>query len=515
MDNHTPSPLQESDDRQVEISDLDLREFPLSPVSQRISRILRLRPRWLGTWRGSLLFCGLALLLACVLVALVSWPWSFVQKQVASGPPAGDTGIAPSPALVPAGRIVYIQTPDGGIIAERAGDGQLLWRKHLGGTTDCSAGGQLLSCLVTLKAGTTLQMLSAPDGRLLWSRRIAASEAIPSLLLAGGQLYVGTRDGWIEALRAGDGGEVWRYHYAHGMTRSLSSILTIEQDIAILKTPDGVSHLLRTADGVELTQYIGDGDLPQVDRGIIYLFIGFHSLDETDGTLQALRETDGRLLWRETLRANENWAPVEIEGTVYAGSPDGAMLALRGSDGQRMWSYKADQPVIGAPTGEHGRLYTLLQDGSLIALRAGDGSLLWRTRIAAFARFSSYSPLLEGGQLYLKRFVSRGSVVYSVRASDGHILWFHDMGSDDTLHGPVLFAGIFYLLQNDGSLDAWRAGDGAHVWRYPAPSDPIQEILGEESEGILYLLTFYNSVVALQSSDGKILWHLGPFAAPG
>ncbi len=513
MDNHTPLPPQKPDDRQIEISDLDPREFPLSPVSGRIYRLLRFRPRWIGTWRGSVLFYGLALLLVCVLIALVNWPWPILQKQAVSIPPAESMGIAPSPALVLAGQVVYIQTPDGSVLAERAGDGQLLWRKHLGGTMDCGADGQLLSCLVTLKDGTSLQTLREQDGRVLWSQHIAASAAVPSLLVQGGQIYVGTRDGWLEVWRAADGKRLWSYRYTRSLARPLPDVLTVEQDIAIVRTPDGVSHLLRTDDGSEIMQYVGDGDLPQIDNGIIYLILGFHTLDETDGTLQALNEADGRLLWRETLRTNQNWAPVEIEGTVYAGSPDGTILAFRGTDGARIWSYRAEQAVIGAPTGAHGRIYALLQDGSLIALRASDGKLLWRTRIASFAHFSSYTPLLAGGQLFLKRFVSRGSVVYSVRTSDGSILWFHDMGSDDALHAPILFSGIFYLIQNDGSLDAWRAGDGTHIWRYPAPSDPIEEIVGEEGAGILYLLTFYNSVVALQSSDGRVLWRLGPFAA--
>ena len=511
MDDHTQLRPDESDAYPVELSDLDQNEFPLSPVARRIHRFMLLRPRWLGTWRGSVFFCGLALLLACVLIALASWPWPFVQKQVISNRLSGNTGIATSPVLVSAGQVVYIQTPDGSVMADRAADGHLLWRRRLGGPADCSASGQLLSCLVTLKDGASLQTLSARDGHVLWSLPIAAAQAIPSLLLVGSQIYVGTRDGWLEAFRAGDGKQLWRYRYARSLAFSLPSILTVEQSIAILKTPDGVSHLLRTDDGFEIMQYIGDGALPQIDQGIIYLSIGFHSLDETDGTLQALREADGALLWRATLRTNVNWAPVEVEGTVYAGSPDGAILAFRGSDGARIWSYKAEQPVIGAPTGQHGRIYALLQDGSLVALRADNGALLWRTRIASFAGFPSYSPLLVGGQLFLSRFISRGSVVYSVRASDGGILWSHDMGSDETLHAPILFAGIFYLLQNDGSLDAWSASDGAHVWHYPAPSDPIQEILGEASEGTLYLLTFYNSIVALHSSDGRTLWHLGPF----
>ena len=513
MDNHTPLPPLEPDDRQIEISDLDPREFPLSPVSGRIYRLLRFRPRWIGTWRGSVLFYGLALLLVCVLIALVNWPWPISQKQARSIPSGGSTGIAPSPALVLAGQVVYIQTPDGSVLAERAGDGHLLWRKHLGNPMDCGADGQLLSCLVTLKEGTSLQTLSEQDGHVLWSQRIAASPAVPSLLVQDGQIYVGTSDGWLEAWRAADGRRLWSYRYTRGLARPLPDVLTVEQDLALVRTPDGVSHLLRTSDGSEIMQYVGDGDLPHIDHGIIYLILGFHTLDETDGTLQALSEADGRLLWRETLRTNQNWAPVEIEGTVYAGSPDGELLAFRGTDGARIWSYRAEQAVIGAPTGEDGRVYALLQDGSLVALRARDGTVLWRTRIASFAGFSSYTPLLAGGQLFLKRFVSRGSVVYSVRASDGSILWFHDMGSDDALHAPVLFSNIFYLLQNDGSLDVWRADDGAHLWRYPAASDPVEEIVGEEGAGILYLLTFSNSVVALQSSDGRMLWRTGPFAA--
>lgn len=511
-----PLQSQEPDDSLVELSDLDQAEFPLSPGARRIYQFLRVRPRWMSTWRGSMLVCGLVVLLACVLIALVSWPWSFVvQKQTSNGPPVGNAGIAPSPSLILAGQIVYVQLPDGSVIAERAGDGHLLWRTSLGENATCGAGEGFLSCLVTSKDGTSLLTLGTQNGRVLWSRHIAASEAVSPLLVVGDQIYAGTSDGWIEALRAGDGGLAWRYRYASTLARPLPDILTVEQDIAIVKTPDGASHLLRAGDGSEITQYIGDGDLPHIDQGIIYLSLGFHSLDETDGTLEALRETDGRLLWRETLRANEDWAPVEIEGTVYAGSLDGAILAFRGSDGKGAWSYKADQPVIGAPTGQNRRIYALLRDGSLVALRADSGALLWRTRVTSFARFSSYSPLLENGQLFLKRFTSRGSVVYSLRASDGRLLWFHDMGSEDTLHAPIFFAGIFYLLQDDGSLDAWRASDGAHVWHYPAPSDPVEEILGEEGEGILYLLTFYNSIVALRSDDGRTLWHLGPFTAPG
>lgn len=513
MDEQTPSPAPETSASQVEISDLDPQEFPLSPVARRIQWLLgpRLRRAW--TRRRAQFFGGLALVLVSALITVVSWPWLSVQKPVGSSPPAQEKpGIAPALSLLPAGRLVYVLAPDGEMLAERAGDGHLLWQRRLGTSPDCAAGDHLLACLVTLRGATALQVLNAQDGHLLWSRQIAASAAAPALLVDRGLIYASTRDGWLLVLRATDGTQVWNYHYARGTARPLPEVLTLEQGIAVLRTSDGVSHLLRSRDGFELLQYIGDGGVPQIDRGIIYLSIGFHAINETDGTLLALRAADGRLLWRQTLRTNANWAPVEIEGTVYAGSPDGAIQAFRGVDGRRSWVYHANQPVIGAPTGQNGRLYALQQDGSLVAVRAATGNQLWRTPLASFARFASYTPLLAGERLFLSRFTSRGSVVYSVQADDGSIRWFHDVGSDDALHAPVILHDIVYLLQNDGSLDAWRVSDGAHIWHYMTPTNPIEEIRDEH--GLLYLLTFYNLLVTLQSRDGRLLWRLGPFAEP-
>jgi outer membrane protein assembly factor BamB len=516
MDEPLPSPSPEAVD-QVEISDLDPQDVPLSPVARRIQHLLSPRTARGRRWSGPLLSCALALVLVCTLLAVVAWPWLPAQKPVPGAPlPSGKTGIAPSLSLIPAGPLVYVQAPDGDILAEQASDGHLLWHRGLGSSPDCTTGTHIFVCLATRRESTALQVLNAQDGHVLWSRQIAASQAAPALQVDQGLIYVSTRDGWLQVLRAADGTPLWSYRYARESARPLSEFLTLEQDIAVIRTPDGVSHLLRTSDGSELLHYISDGGLPRVDQGIIYLALGFHTSDETDGTLLALREADGQLLWRETVRASADWAPVEIAGTVYVGSPDGAILAFAGRDGTRTWVYRADQPVIGAPTGQQGRLYALLQDGGLVALRAADGRQLWRTQIAPFARFSSYTPQLAADQLFLSRFTSRGSIVYTVRASDGSIRWFHDVGSDDALHAPVVFHDIVYLLQNDGSLDAWRISDGAHVWRYTTPTNPIEQIRNEQrtGTGILYLLTFYNSLVVLHSSDGHLLWRLGPFAEP-
>lgn len=515
MDEHVPSLPTEAASDQVEITDLDPQDIPLSPVARRIHRLLRPRPGTSRRRSGPLPFYGLALALVSTLIAAVAWPWLTPQQPLTSRPPLPQkTGIAPSLSLITSGQQVYLQAPDGEVLAEQTSNGHLLWRRRLGVSPDCATGESSFICLATPAGRTILQVFDAHSGHLLWSRQIAASQAAPALQVDGGLIYVSTRDGWLEVLRATDGVQVWSYHYASDGARPLPEFLMLEQGIAVIRTANGVSHLLRTSDGRELLQYIGDGGTPRVDRGIIYLFPGFHTIDETDGTLLALSAADGRLLWRETVRANTDWAPVEIEGTVYAGSPDGAMLAFAGLSGRQTWVYRTDQPVIGTPTGQQGRLYALLQDGSLVALRASDGRQLWRTRMTPFAHFASYTPQLVNGQLFLSRFTSRGSIIYTVQASDGRLRWFHDVGSDDALHAPVVFDDIVYLLQNDGSLDAWRTSDGVHIWRYTTPTNPIEEIRNETRTATLYLLTFYNSLVVLQSRSGRLLWKMGPFAEP-
>lgn len=509
-DSHTPE-SEFDDDRSIEISDLDAGEFPLSPLNRWLSKFFQAARRVGRARRGLAFYCVLALLLLGLLIAQVGWPWSASPSQPGGAAlPAGTNVDASSLTLIATSQITYIQDPGRTITAYRATDGRILWQRQLGGCASADANEQMLYCLVALKDSAVLEALNGQNGRVVWSQQLTAAGEAPALLVESEQIYVSTRDGWLTAFRASDGKELWRYRDARGATLPLANFFTIEQNIAIIETPDGVNHLLRTSDGTEIMSYVGDGRLPLVEHGIIYLFLGFNSIDETDGTIQALRATDGARLWQTTLRVNQGWAPTESEGTVYADASNGAILALRGVDGRRLWSYQAQSPVSGTPAVQNGLLYALLQDGSVIALQASSGTLLWRTRISALAHLPGYTPLLEGSRIFLSALEPWGNVVYALRATDGRILWSHDMGSDNPLHTPVLFGSIFYLSQNDGSLDAWRASDGAHLWHYAPSFSSIDWIISDETGGTLYIKAFDNSIAVLRSSDGKLLWRYRP-----
>jgi outer membrane protein assembly factor BamB len=486
---------------QVEFSDLDSSEFPSSPFAQGLARALER-----GIWSRKTLVLSGAMIVVLALILAAQLP------RPASQHPASDHGIVTTAnqlplAFFPAGQMIYIRAPDNTVTAYHSSDGRALWRVKLAGFVNMSATDQALYYVLQMKTGGLLAALDARDGRLLWSQAIPLPGPVPSLLVKDGTIYTSTRDGWLETFRASDGKKLWTYHYAQSTSLPLDQLLAVEQGLAIVESPGGVSHILRASDGTEIIQYVANAGPPLVDAGILYLFLGFglNAPGDSDGTIQALSTSDGKLLWQYTMRGNENWSPVEIAGTVYAGSSDGALLAFRGTDGRRIWTYRARNPVIGAPTGQNGRVYALLLDGTLVALRATDGALLWKTHIAAFAHSPGYTPILAGHQLFLSNLAAWGNVVYALRSSDGSLLWHHDMGSDNPLHAPTLFNGIFYLSQNDGSLDAWRASDGVHLWHY-VPQFPTDWIWPETTGNLLYVKALNGSLTVLQASNGTVLW---------
>lgn len=492
------------DENQVEVSDLDPGEFPRSVLAQRLAGVLDGGLRGVRSRRGLFLCALMAVVLVVVLANQLPGPAS--QKT------AGDSGRAatvdqPSLALFPSGQIAYVQAPDNTVTAYRSSDGHVLWRRKLASAAAMSATSQALYCVFFFQRGGLLEALDARNGGILWSQALPSPGSVPSLLVKDGTVYTGTQDGWLEARRTSDGKKLWRYRFAQDVLLPLDHMLVVKQGMVLIEAPGGVNTLLRASDGREILKYIANAGPPPVDGGIVYLFLGLgpDTPGESDGTIQALRTDDGKLLWQYTLRGSEDWSPVEIAGTVYAGAVDGSLLAFQGTNGRQLWTYRAQRPVIGAPTGQDGRVYALLQDGTVVALRAQDGARLWQTRIDAFAHILGYTPILEGGQLFLSDLAAWGNVVYALRASDGSVLWHHEMGSDDPLHAPVLFDGIFYLSQNDGSLDAWRASDGVHLWRY-LPPFPTDWIWPEATSGLLYVKSLNGLLTILQASTGVVRW---------
>jgi outer membrane protein assembly factor BamB len=150
------------------------------------------------------------------------------------------------------------------------------------------------------------------------------------------------------------------------------------------------------------------------------------------------------------------------DGVAYVGSQDGTMYALRASDGSMLWHHAAFFRAVKCLS--DGVVYVRLQDGTTDALRANDGSLLWsyKTSPAPFI-----VPIVVDGVAYIN---PQDGNVEAVRASDGLLLWRYRAGHSASFLTDVV-DGVVYANSQDGTVYALQASDGSLLWRFQARTD--------------------------------------------
>lgn len=372
----------------------------------------------------------------------------------------------------------------------------------------------------------------------------ASSSVLPSgpghnvgLTVVDGVVEVGSMDSAVYALRAGDGGLLWRYKTAGPVGDPASRPVVADGIVYVNANVDqgsgfvtGYVYALRASDGALLWRYKTEGYVyiygPISASGVIYA-------GSLAGSLAALRASDGKLLWRYTARGPVAGS-LEVNGIVYVlitnidQSPD-YLYALRASDGKVLWetpSY-AYPPVV-----VNNVLYITSQAG-LSALRAQDGALLWRYALADTG-FSG--PTIVDGVLYTVAFkypsatptagyrlitapinwkmpFKEGgpSSLYALRASNGTVLWHYQTPGDKNNGIDVLAVagGLIYIDtivgQSKTSISALRASDGSPLWTHVGNA-PFEDwaVVGQ---GVAYIPSSSGVVYALQARDGKELWH--------
>jgi outer membrane protein assembly factor BamB len=174
-----------------------------------------------------------------------------------------------------------------------------------------------------------------------------------------------------------------------------------------------------------------------------------------------------------------------LDGVIYIALADGNVQALRASDGSLLWRYKG--LVDAYPIASTNGIVFLLeqQSGMVNALRVSDGTLLWQSKGLAW-------PQVENGLVY----VSEGNRVKALRASDGTVIWQQKFA----VQGLRVANGVVYALPDIGNVSAFRASDGSLLWHHKI--DGL--ILGVDKR-MVYLDLWDHSVAALSASDGSLL----------
>ncbi len=350
------------------------------------------------------------------------------------------------------------------------------WRANLGqGTNNRThiaappviAGGNLYF----LDANHRVHAISASNGRRLWSEQLRASSGRDraarggGVAAAGGRVYVTTGFGFIAALDAQTGDELWRTQ--------------ADAPFQSAPTVSGTRVFATTNDSELMAFDISNGDVSWTHQAIAeparILSAPSVAVDgETivapfaSGELVALLVGNGRRLWTDSLSRSGQLnslsaindiagRPVLDNGIVYAASHSGVLAAIDLRTGQRGWARPFASTQTPWIAGEV--LYAVSVDGELAAFDRMTGNVYWVQQLRRFeneerreGRISWVGPIMIGGRLVLAN--SKGDVI-AVTPENGQTVATADVGQPVFIP-PIAANDQIYIVTDSARLVVLR-----------------------------------------------------------
>lgn len=224
--------------------------------------------------------------------------------------------------------------------------------------------------------------------------------------------------------------------------------------------------------------------------------------------------TETSLIARDAESGKELWhtsAPMVpsavVNGIVYTHFAYD-FSAFQANDGSQLWTVHLSGSYVQHLEVEQGRTY-VLTDESFAVIQVDDGKLIWSSPARAFSR--------ANGIVYLSRWHKSGDgVVDAVQAGDGKLLWaFHTPKParvPDSVTTTITSDGILCVNATD-TLYGLQAKDGRLLWSISGKSvgEFAQGILTEN--GVLYIPSFDEGLMAVQAQNGQERWQFNPGGA--
>ncbi len=248
--------------------------------------------------------------------------------------------------------------------------------------------------------------------------------------------------------------------------------------------------------------------------GFLFLFSAHHTLvggkagaqtiftasDEGDGTVYAVRPSDGALYWQYSTGQKLTGALVASNDTLYVGSYDRHVYALRKSDGSLRWTSPVSTGDATSPTFVDSTAVYVSSTSAIYALSVKDGHLLWSRPAPHCNTCVGEFIAIDGGTLYAYL-----DGLYALQASDGKILWHHPELSFSSRSFAVINGKIYVPGGHSGIIYELRASDGKQLKTLPFQQDEPLEMVA--ANGVLYVDSAGHDVYAIRASDDTTLWH--------
>lgn len=328
-----------------------------------------------------------------------------------------------------------------------------------------------------------------------------------TLITARGVTFVGSDNGYVYAFRSSNGAMLWRS--AEGVLTAVdaTAVYVLTGDtrniIAALRITDGKLLWRQT-----LTTAQGSGAMSVVVSGGVI----FASVNGSGGggasAVYAVRASNGAQLWRWTaqVQLTEPFTITVADGLVFLQvrsnqTGNQSLDAVSASDGSLRWSYPLDaQTAIPATAG--GVIYVINGQSAVDAVQDATGQRLWRFTCDADQVFQVGATLTAASGVV---YAPASGRIYALRASDGARLWAATRANTTgaTPDQMAVGDGGIYGKEGDGGVFALRASDGARLWSQSVNRSVMGLV---EEQGRVDVASQLNVVYTLRASDGKLLW---------
>lgn len=196
------------------------------------------------------------------------------------------------------------------------------------------------------------------------------------------------------------------------------------------------------------------------------IFVAFES-----GTLVALREKDGSVIWKRDMKARLESSPAVDGDALYIGTDKTNLVSLDANNGKVRWSLNTPAPIKASPSLSKGRVIVGDYAGTIYSVDAVTGKLDWATdttKVGPGGAGGFYSsPAVDDGTVFEAR---DDGTVFAVDQDSGKLKWSFETGG--AVYGSPAVADVpgtpltVYIGSYDGKLYAINAKTGKKEWDF-------------------------------------------------
>jgi len=276
-------------------------------------------------------------------------------------------------------------------------------------------------------------------GSQLWRFQTRGPVVASPLVTAGGLVVVGSRDGTCYALEARTGRQRW----------------------SVATSGEIVASVAKTTEPVSVADPNSGEPVPES-----LLFCA-----STDGTVYALAEPTGAVVWQTATGGAVRSTPVVLDQAVYVANADGRVLALEAGSGTVRWTQEVGDAVEASLAVTDKQLLVLTRQGHMRALDLATGDALWDATAAS--GFTS-TPAAPQKDVFFVGGLDKQLHAFSRR--NGEPLWSYSTQGPISA-SPAIAHGLLVIGSQDGIIYGFSDKDGVEV----AVAPPAAVVAPEEA----------------------------------